>query len=96
MFGAHNLAMVYELVTLFHKPHGVILNKCLEGENPSEKFCIEKGITILGRIPFDIEIGTLNSNAQILVRENQKYRNHFISLLQVVTGEVKHETIVNS
>ncbi len=96
LFGAHNLAMVYELVTLFHKPHGVILNKCMEGENPSEKFCIEKGITVLGRIPFDNEIGTLNSNAQILVRENQKYRNHFTSLLQVVTGEVKHETTVNS
>jgi len=29
IFGAHNLSMVYELVRLFNKPHGVVLNKCL-------------------------------------------------------------------
>ena len=43
--------MVYELVQLFNKPFGVVLNKCLEGENPAEEFCKEKVITILARIP---------------------------------------------
>ena len=32
VFGAHNLSMVYELVTLFGKKCGVVLNKCLEGK----------------------------------------------------------------
>jgi MinD superfamily P-loop ATPase len=50
LFGVHNLNMVYELVKLFDKPYGVVLNKCLEGENPAEKFCLEKGIKILGKI----------------------------------------------
>jgi MinD superfamily P-loop ATPase len=54
LFGVHNLNMVYELVTLFDKPHGVVLNKCLDGENPAEKFqtsivvCINKYDTNLG------------------------------------------------
>ena len=96
LFGVHNFNMVYELVTLFDKPHGAILNKCLEGENPAERFCIDKNIKILGRIPFDNEIGTLNSNARILVREHPKYRELFSSLLQIVTKEARHETIVNS
>lgn len=96
LFGVHNFNMVYELVTLFDKPHGAILNKCLEGENPAERFCIDKNIKILGRIPFDNEIGTLNSNARILVREHPKFRELFSSLLQIVTKEARHETIVNS
>lgn len=88
LFGVHNLSMVYELVTLFDKPNGVVLNKCLDGENPAEKFCIEKGLKILGKIPYDNELGTLNSNALISVRETKKYRDMFSSLLQTVTKEV--------
>ncbi len=53
LFGVHNLNMVYELVKLFNRPFGVVLNKCLEEENPAEKFCLEKDIKILGRIPLD-------------------------------------------
>ena len=96
LFGVHNFNMVYELVKLFDKPHGAILNKCLEGDNPAELFCIDKNIKILGRIPFDTEIGTLNSNARILVREHPKYRELFSALLQIVTQEVRRETVVNS
>ena len=44
IFGRHNLKMVYDLVKLFDKPHGVVLNKCLEGHNPSEQFCKDNGI----------------------------------------------------
>ncbi|KUO73579.1 MAG: ATPase [Desulfosporosinus sp. BRH_c37] len=89
LFGVHNLNMVYELVKLFNKPHGVVLNKCIDGENPSEKFCLEKNIKIIGKIPFDHELGTLNSKALILVRENNKYRDMFSTLLQIVTKEVQ-------
>ena len=96
LFGAHNLNMVYELVKLFHKPNGVVLNKCLEGENPSEKLCIDKGIPILGRLPFDKELGTLTSDALIAARESGKYQELFSSLLKTIMREVQHETAVNS
>jgi MinD superfamily P-loop ATPase len=92
LFGVHNLGMVYELVKLFDKPFGVILNKCLDEENPAEKFCFENNINILGRIPFDNELGTLNSNAEIAVYKNEKYRELFSSLLNTLTKEVQHET----
>jgi MinD superfamily P-loop ATPase len=96
LFGAHNLSMVYELIQLFKKPHGVVLNKCLDGENPSEAFCVEKGIKILGRIPFTAELGTLNSNALISVREHESYRDLFSSLLQSVRKEMQHETAIDT
>ena len=54
LFGVH-LNMVYELVT-YSKSRSVVLNKCLDDENPAETFCIENNIKILGRIPL-----TMNS-----------------------------------
>ena len=90
-FGAHNLEMVYELVSLFGKPFGVVLNKCLDGENPSEEFCKEKGIKILGRVPFEKELGELNSNAKIAARESERYNKLFKNILETVKGEVQYE-----
>ena len=95
LFGVHNLNMVYELVSLFNKPFGVILNKCLQDENPAEMFCIEKNIPILGRIPYDTMLGTLNSNAKIAVREEDQYREMFSSLLKTVRKEVLRETVID-
>ena len=95
LFGVHNLNMVYDLVKLFNKPFGVVLNKCLDEENPAEKFCFENNIMILGRIPFDNELGTLNSNAEIAVNKDKKYRDMFSSLLKTVLREVQHETTTN-
>ena len=86
LFGVHNLRMVYELVKVFNKPCGVVLNKCLdgEGENPSEKFCLEKDIKILARIPFDNELGMLHSEALIAARKSPRYKTVFADLLQTI------------
>jgi len=96
VFGVHNLNMVYDLVKLFGKPFGVVLNKCLEGDNPAEKFCLENDIKILSRISFDNELGLLNSNAEIAVRESSKYKDLFSALLETVKKEVLNETASHS
>lgn len=96
VFGAHNFAMVYELVTLFGKPFGAVLNKCQGGENPSELFCRQHHIPILGRIAFDPELGALNSEGGIAVRENQRYRTLFGALLERIKKEVRHEAASDS
>lgn len=95
LFGVHNLNIVYELVQLFKKPHGVVINKCLDGNDLAEKFCIENDINILEKIPYDEELGTLNSNGLIAVRESEKYKELFSNLLEKVIEEVHHETVVN-
>ncbi|MEN6595335.1 MAG: ATP-binding protein [Clostridiaceae bacterium] len=92
VFGVHNLKMVCDLAEVFHKPYGVVLNKCLETENPAEEFCIKRHVPILGRIPFDGELGELNSNAKISARESGRFRALFSSLLNTVLEEAKHET----
>lgn len=95
VFGVHNLKMVCDLVEVFHKPHGVVLNKCLEAENPAEEYCKEHHVTILGRIPFDSKLGTLNSNAKIAVRENDRYRELFSALLDTVIEEAGYEAVAH-
>ena len=92
IFGAHNLKMVHELVKLMDKPHGVVLNKCMDGENPSETYCVENDIQVLAKIPFDPELGAISSDALIAVREKEHYRQLFSSLLQNVKKEVQNET----
>jgi len=87
LFGAHNLGMVYELVKLFNKPFGVVLNKCLPGENPSEKFCRGNKINILAEIPYDENLGRLNSKGLVAVRESGQYHELFRTLLYKVAKE---------
>ena len=96
LFGVHNLNMVYELVNLFNKPFGVVLNKTLEEENPAEKFCLNRKIKILGKIPFDHELGNINSNGEIAVRKSKTYKEMFSNLLETVIEEVQNERIPNS
>lgn len=96
LFGVHNLNMVYNLVKVFNKPLGVVLNKCLDGENPAEKYCIENDVKIIGKIPFDTELGKMNSDALVVSREREKYYKIFYDLLKDVTREVSNEKIINS
>lgn len=96
VFGAHNFAMVYELVRLFDKPFGAVLNKCLPGENPSETFCRAHKIPILGRIPFDTELGTLSSEGKIAVRESERFRTLFAGIAERIGKEARHEADADS
>ena len=89
VFGAYNLQMVYELTQVFHKAAGAVLNKCMEGTDPSEQFCREHGIPILERIPFDREISRIHSAGEILVREDPSWKKRFSGILKTVRKEVQ-------
>jgi len=92
LFGVHNLDMVYQLVKLFQKPFGVILNKCLEDENPAETFCIENHIRILGRIPFDTISDHCIRMRRLLLERKLSTGKCFSALLDTIREEVSHET----
>ncbi|NLN71365.1 MAG: 4Fe-4S binding protein [Thermoplasmatales archaeon] len=82
IFGAHNLDVVVELSRAFNKPFGVILNKDIEGEaNPSEEYCSERNIPVLGRIPFDRELSDITSEARIASEESAEFREMFRKIL---------------
>lgn len=91
IFGTQNLEMVHELVKMSDKPYGCVLNKCEDYENPSEIYCQENGIKILGKIDNDLELARLISSGRILVNEDSKYSELFRSILNRVTLEVNKQ-----
>ena len=96
IFGLHNLRMVHELVMVFGKPHGLLLNKCLDGINPSEVYAKEQGIPILGQIPYLQHIGDLHAKGKILVHEEIRFQELFRDLKEKLSQEVLHETASNT
>ena len=89
IFGVHNLNMVYNLVKIFNKKMGVVLNKCIDGENIAENFCNEHNLNVLGRIEFDKELGKINSNGEIASEVSSKYRKVFEDIYQNILREAK-------
>jgi MinD superfamily P-loop ATPase len=96
IFGSHNLAMVHELVELYKKPYGVVLNKCIDGENPSKAYCIENGIPVLMEIPYDEKLGRYQSEGRIPAREDEEFRDMFIKLQGIIDQEVDYETAIST
>ncbi len=88
LFGIHNLGMVHELVSLFEKPFGVVLNKCMPRDTLGDEYCEKHNIKVLARIPYDNELAQMNSKGQIAVREKEHHRVFFADLLSKITEEV--------
>lgn len=88
LFGQQNLAMVHQLAVRFQKPVGVVLNKVIEGENPSEAYCLNQGLPILARIPYNSKLGRLNGEGFILVEVDETIRELFLDLRQHLEEEV--------
>ena len=76
-FGRHNLEMVYNLVKMFDKPMSVVLNKCTEDENPSEKFCKENNIEIIGKLPFSRITGKEAAEGNIIYNIDNEMKAKF-------------------
>jgi len=86
-FGFHNFRMVHELVTLLKKKCGLVINKQEEPYEPLELFCKEKHLPILARIPYDLRIGTLAADGQIVAETDKDFRCLF-DLLRRIGGAV--------
>ncbi|SMP43350.1 4Fe-4S dicluster domain-containing protein [Anoxynatronum buryatiense] len=87
-FGRDNLEMVHQLVKLFHKPHGLVLNKTTSGANPSEDYANTNALPILGRLSHDRHLGEMHANGKVVAQVDSHYRKWFETLLCRVKQEV--------
>lgn len=88
VFGAHNLEMVHELVSVLDKPFGVVLNKVVEGQtNPSEVFCTKHQLPILAQFPFDEQVAKLGAEGEMISLCKEDIGQAFKTLLQSVRKE---------
>lgn len=88
-FGIHNINLVYELVKLFDIPYGAVINKDMGDSKLAEEFCEKNNINLLYKIPYNEEIGRLNSNGYIVAKENREFRKIFQNILGKIQEEVK-------
>ncbi len=89
-FGIHNLEMVYKLVKLFGKPHGLVINKHMGSANPLESYCEEREIPIIAKIPYDIHAGKLLASGRVLSAEDSEYEALFKGIRVQVEKGVRH------
>ena len=88
-FGRHNLNMVYDLVNIFKKPMGVILNKCTDERNPSEEFCLENNIDIIGRIPFSRHTGKETAQGNIIYNVDEEMKANFDGICETIKEKLR-------
>lgn len=93
VYGVHNTALVHELVTMFNKSFGLILNKVSDNARIAREFCSKNGIGIIGEFPYDSEIAKLCSNGDLLVENSEKYAKVFSDILRRIETEVGDEDI---
>src|SRR6056297_631179 len=86
-FGVHNINLVYELVKIFDIPYGAVINKDMGDSEIAEKFCEENNIKLLGKIPYDEEIGKLISDGHIVAREREKFERIFKDIFDKIKIE---------
>lgn len=86
VFGFHNFKMVYELVEILGKKCGIVINKEVEAYEPLEKFCQEKNIPVLLRIPFSKKIAAEGAEGVLAVENNQAAEKIFKDLWKKTGG----------
>jgi MinD superfamily P-loop ATPase len=89
IFGLHNLNMVYTLVKLFHKPYGIVINKCEDDYNLIDDFCKKEHIEVLLRIPFDKQTAQDTARGKLAVRQNTAIKQSFMSLADKLRERTK-------
>lgn len=84
LFGLHNLQMVEELVTVFKKPHGVVVNKITDEDNLIAAYCKDNNLPLLAQFPMDKELGEQLSDGAVAAHTLPRYKAKFETLLETV------------
>jgi len=85
-FGLHDLKLTVELLDELEKPYGVVINKSGLGNHETHEFLSEKGIEILGEIPFSREYAAEYAAGNLFENVPEEFETAY----QQITGKVGH------
>lgn len=88
-FGLHDLALAVGLLRVLGIPCGVVLNRAVPGNDLIDRYCVEKDLPILLRIPQQTEIAKAYAKGIPLVEMNPKWQDEFYNLYRQVSQEVQ-------
>ena len=81
VFGANDMRICIDLLKLYNKPFGIVINKSLDTRNYIKTFCREQHVKMLAEIPLLPELAVINANGQIAAR-HPDYRRIFQKMLK--------------
>lgn len=79
-FGFHDFALAWEAFSPLGKPMAAVINRAGLGDDSVERFCKEKNIAVLARIPFERDIAAGYSRGEIVATLSPKLRETFLAL----------------
>lgn len=89
IFGLHNMNMIVNLLKVFYKNFGIIVNKSFGNDEIIEEYAIKNNIEIIEKIPFDKEFGKLNGSGKLITDENNSYKELFMNIYCKVKRRVE-------
>lgn len=78
-FGLHDLKLAVELVREMKIPHGIIVNRSIEGNEMIQNYCKVENVQLIGEIPFDREAAVLYSKG-LMLADDSSYKKTFESI----------------
>ncbi len=88
-FGLNDLKLAVEAMRKLKIPFGVVINRCDLGDDKTEGYCIEEGIPLLMKIPFNEEIAKSYSKGESIVKIFPEYKQKFIDLFNSIENYLK-------
>jgi MinD superfamily P-loop ATPase len=85
-FGFHDFELAWRAFSPFGKPMGAVINRAGLGNDAVYRFCRDKGIPILARIPYDRSIAEAYSRGKIIAETSPERREVFVSLMTEIRG----------
>ena len=87
-YGLNDLVLSIDVLKDLKKPFGVIINRDGIGDEEVEKYCNEKSIKILEKIPDDIEIARHYSRGETIIDYDPAYTSKFVNILKEIEKEI--------
>ena len=88
-YGLNDLELSIEVLKGMNIPYGVIINRDGIGDDQVEKYCKEKDIKILLKIPNDRRIAESYSKGESLIEYDNAWTDKFINVVDYIEEEVK-------
>lgn len=88
-FGLNDLSLAVEMLQVLGVSCGVVVNRDAPGNDIIDRYCREKGLQILLRIPFQREIARAYAKGIPLVKSDPLWREKFRDLYHRVAREVR-------
>ena len=79
-FGLHDFKLAWEAFSPLDKPMGAVVNRAGIGNSEVYRFCEDKGIPLLGEIPFERAIAEAYARGAVIADLSADLRDIFVSM----------------